>query len=78
MNVEYHKWWSQNLGQDMELKVYGHTGKAVVVFSTSGGRFYQYEDFQKGLLNPIHLIYAVSLTAFFLILNNFAVEWRKY
>ena len=45
MNVEYHKWWSQNLGQDMELKVYGHTGKAVIVFPTSGGRFYQYEDF---------------------------------
>jgi esterase/lipase superfamily enzyme len=45
MNVEYHKWWSPNLNQDMELKVYGHGGKAVVVFPTSGGRFYQYEDF---------------------------------
>lgn len=45
MNIEYHKWWSQNLNQDMELKVYGHSGKAVVVFPTSGGRFYQYEDF---------------------------------
>jgi esterase/lipase superfamily enzyme len=45
MNVEYHKWWSSNLGHDMELKVYGHAGKALVVFPTSGGRFYQYEDF---------------------------------
>jgi len=45
MNVEYHKWWSPSLNQDMELKVYGHHGKAVVVFPTSGGRFYQYEDF---------------------------------
>lgn len=45
MNVEYHKWWSPSLNQDMELKVYGHDGKAVVVFPTSGGRFYQYEDF---------------------------------
>ena len=45
MNVEYHKWWSPNLNQDMELKVYGNGGKAVVVFPTSGGRFYQYEDF---------------------------------
>lgn len=44
MHVEYHKWWSPNLGQDMELKVYGHHGKAVVVFPTSGGRFFQYED----------------------------------
>jgi esterase/lipase superfamily enzyme len=29
----------------MELKVYGHAGKAIIVFPTSGGRFYQYEDF---------------------------------
>ena len=45
MNIEYHKQWSPALNQDMELKVYGHAGKAVVVFPTSGGRFYQYEDF---------------------------------
>lgn len=45
MNIEYHKWESHNLDQEMELKVYGHAGKAVVVFPTSGGRFYQYEDF---------------------------------
>jgi esterase/lipase superfamily enzyme len=45
MNIEYHRWWSPSLSQDMELKVYGHGGKAVVVFPTSGGRFYQYEDY---------------------------------
>jgi esterase/lipase superfamily enzyme len=45
VNIEYHKQWSPILNQDMELKVYGHGGKAVVVFPTSGGRFYQYEDF---------------------------------
>lgn len=45
MNVEYHKWWSPNLGHDMELKVYGHGGKAVLVFPTSSGSFYEYEDF---------------------------------
>ena len=45
MNVEYHRWWSRNLGQDMELKVYGHAGKPVVVFPSSGGRFHEYEDF---------------------------------
>ncbi|MCC8197522.1 MAG: hypothetical protein LIP06_02850 [Tannerellaceae bacterium] len=28
----------------MEYKVYGHTGKPVLVFPTSNGRFYQYED----------------------------------
>jgi esterase/lipase superfamily enzyme len=45
MNIEYHKWWSRELGQEMELKVYGHAGKPAVVFPTQGGRFYQYEDF---------------------------------
>ncbi len=45
MNVEYHKWWSTHLSQDMELKVYGHAGKPVLVFPTQSGRFYEYEDF---------------------------------
>ncbi len=45
MNIEYHKWWSPSLGHDMELKVYGHAGKPIVVFPTQAGRFYEYEDF---------------------------------
>ncbi len=45
MNVEYHKWWSVSLDQEMELKVYGHFGKPVIVFPTQSGRFYQFEDF---------------------------------
>jgi esterase/lipase superfamily enzyme len=46
MNIEYHKWWSSHLGQDMELKVYGHYGKPVLVFPAMAGRFYEYEDFK--------------------------------
>jgi esterase/lipase superfamily enzyme len=45
MHVEYHKWWSPSLGQEMELKVYGHYGKPAIVFPAQGGRFYEYEDF---------------------------------
>jgi esterase/lipase superfamily enzyme len=45
MNIEYHKWWSNHLYQDMEIKVYGHAGKPVLVFPTQSGRFYEYEDF---------------------------------
>ena len=45
MTVEYHRWWSRCLGHDMELKVYGHSGKPVVVFPCQGGRFFEYEDF---------------------------------
>ncbi|MBI5420366.1 MAG: esterase family protein [Deltaproteobacteria bacterium] len=45
MNIEYHKWWSPNLGQDMEMKVYGHAGKPLLVFPTRAGKFYEYEDY---------------------------------
>jgi esterase/lipase superfamily enzyme len=45
MNIEYRRAWSRHLGQAMELKVYGHAGKPVVVFPCQGGRFYEYEDF---------------------------------
>jgi len=44
MNIEYHKHWSRSLNQDMELKVYGHSGKPVLVFPTMNGRFYDYEN----------------------------------
>jgi esterase/lipase superfamily enzyme len=44
MNREYHKWWSANLGRDMELLVFGHAGTKVLVFPTRDGRFYEYED----------------------------------
>ncbi|HOP50290.1 MAG TPA: alpha/beta hydrolase-fold protein [Ignavibacteriales bacterium] len=46
MNVEYHKFYSNFLSQDMELKVYGHSGKPVLVFPCHGGRFYEWEDFK--------------------------------
>lgn len=44
MNREYHKWDSPHLGRAMELLVFGHAGLPVLVFPTSGGRFYEFED----------------------------------
>jgi esterase/lipase superfamily enzyme len=52
MNIEYHKYWSPNLRQEMEFKVYGQTGKPVIVFPSMRGRFYDFEDF--------HMLDAVS------------------
>ena len=52
MNIEYHKWWSPNLGQEMELKVYGYFGKPFLVFPAQAGRFYEYEDFK--MVDAIH------------------------
>jgi esterase/lipase superfamily enzyme len=44
MNREYHKWYSSRLGREMELLVFGHAGVPVLVFPTSGGRFFEFED----------------------------------
>ena len=44
MNREYHKWYSPRLGREMELLVFGHGGLPVLVFPTSGGRFFEFED----------------------------------
>ena len=44
MNREYHKWYSSSVGREMELLVFGHGGEPVLVFPTSGGRFYEFED----------------------------------
>ena len=45
MEFETHRWRSPRLGQEMELRVYGHGGKPVVVFPCAGGRFFEYQDF---------------------------------
>ena len=44
MNIEYHKFYSKNLGRDMEFKVYGNGGKPVLCVPCQGGRFYEFED----------------------------------
>lgn len=49
MNREYHRWYSERLGHDMELLVFGHSGPVALVFPTSMGRFYELED--RGLVS---------------------------
>ena len=44
MHREHHRWHSPSLGRDMELLVFGHGGARVLVFPTSQGRFYEWED----------------------------------
>jgi esterase/lipase superfamily enzyme len=51
MNREYHKWWSWRLDRDMELLVFGHAGLPIVVFPTSQGRFYEFED--RGMIGAV-------------------------
>ena len=44
MNREYHKWYSQRLGREMEVLQFGHGGTPILVFPSSMGSFFEYED----------------------------------
>ena len=45
MQRDYIKEYSPSLGRDMEILHFGHAGRPLLVFPTSMGRFYQWEDF---------------------------------
>lgn len=51
MRRDYVKWYSPSLHRDMELLAYGTHGFPIVVFPTSGGRFYEYED--RGMIHAL-------------------------
>ena len=51
MHREYHRWFSPNLGRDMELLQFGHAGARVLVFPTSMGRYYEWED--RGMISVL-------------------------
>ncbi|MBV9181059.1 MAG: esterase family protein [Acidobacteria bacterium] len=51
MRRDYHKWYSHRLGRDMELLAYGHAGWPLLVFPSSQGRYFEYED--RGMIHAI-------------------------
>lgn len=51
MNREYHRWYSPSLNRDMELLIFGHAGARAIVFPTSKGKFYEWED--RGMMNSL-------------------------
>jgi len=51
VNREYHRWHSPSLGRDMEMLVFGHSGARMVVFPTSQGRYFEWED--RGMTNVL-------------------------
>jgi esterase/lipase superfamily enzyme len=44
MRRDFHNWYTHRLGRNMELLVYGEGGMPVLVFPTSRGRFFEYEN----------------------------------
>jgi esterase/lipase superfamily enzyme len=52
MHREYHHWFSRALHREMELLVFGHDGPVTLVFPTSMGAFFEYED--RGMVAALH------------------------
>src|SRR5690349_17010619 len=52
MNREYHRWYSPSLNREMELLIFGHAGARVLVFPTSLGKYYEWED--RGMIGVLH------------------------
>jgi len=44
MHQEHHRWYSHRLGKEMGIRVHGHYGQPMVVFPTSGGDEWEYEN----------------------------------
>lgn len=51
MHREYRKWYSPSLGRDMEMLVIGHGGLPMIVFPTSMGRYFEFED--RGMIDAV-------------------------
>ncbi|MBB6052032.1 esterase family protein [Armatimonas rosea] len=51
MNRVFHSWHSPRLNRTMELLEFGHAGMPVLVFPTSLGKFYEYED--RGMVSAL-------------------------
>jgi esterase/lipase superfamily enzyme len=51
MKREYHRWWSPSLQRNMDLLIFGHSGARVLVFPTSMGKFYEWED--RGMIGAL-------------------------
>jgi esterase/lipase superfamily enzyme len=51
MHRQYHKWYSRSLSRDMELLQFGHSGPPMLVFPSSMGSFYEYED--RGMVDAV-------------------------
>lgn len=45
MRIETQRWWSPALGQEMEIREYGHAGQPVLAFPSFGGQVGDFEGF---------------------------------
>ena len=51
MKQEHHRWYSERLGREMGINVYGHYGYPILVFPTSGGDESEYAN--QGMIDAV-------------------------
>lgn len=51
MHREHHRWYSPSLNRDMDLLIFGHAGARALIFPTSKGKFYEWED--RGMMSGV-------------------------
>ena len=51
MHREHRRWQSPSLGKEMDLLIFGHAGARMLVFPTSMGRFFEWED--RGMMHAL-------------------------
>ncbi len=73
MNREYNKIYSGNLHREMEMLVFGHGGIPILVFPTSMGKFYEYED--RGMIRALESRYANGELQAFCVDSVDAESW---
>ena len=52
MNREHHRWFAHDLGRDLDLLRFGHSGWPMIVFPTSMGSFFEYEE--RGMVGALN------------------------
>jgi esterase/lipase superfamily enzyme len=75
MQIEYRKWFSNALNQEMALKIYGNAGKPVIVFPTEEGRFYDFEDF--GMVEACQSVIESGKIKFFTVDSIDSQSWAN-
>lgn len=76
MQRNHHRWYSPALGREMELLVFGHSGAPVIVFPTSHGRFFEFED--RGMVAALGHQIEQGWFQLFCVDSVFSESWYSY
>lgn len=76
MNRHYHRWHSPSLDREMEMLVFGHAGTPVMVFPTSQGRFFDYEN--RGMVHALQGVIEGERVQLYCVDSVDAESWYNY